>query len=384
MRTCAMTLMLAAATTALATPPQYELRFLGQGFTGARMNARGHVAGWIVPSQGPTRAHVSFGGPAPVALPMPGGYVSSAAYDINDRGDAVGVVSMVSHPTLGSTTPVVWRRVGGGYVFQVLSPLQGDTVSYPVAINNLGDIVGGSGGIFGNSRGVLWTDAGAVHLSALGGAAGDVNDQRVVLAGLILLDLDTMTSQIIDPPYQKMAGGAQLNYWGNFAGTITSYSSSCASFPARYIHGTGWEILGSCSNYTSAGSINDHNDVTSYYSLTYAAWVRLEGEGDFAIASLVVPGQGAWYFPSSSHINNRRQISIAGVEMNTNQRGGVLLSPIGMCAADYTGDGFVNGDDYDAFAEDFDQAWPGADMNHDGFVNGDDYDVFAERFDAGC
>ncbi|MBL8761519.1 MAG: hypothetical protein JNL50_09475 [Phycisphaerae bacterium] len=379
-----MMLTLAAAATALGNPPLYELQFLGQGFAGARMNARGHVAGWVVPSQGPTRAHVSFGGGPAVALPMPGGFVSSAAYDINDRGDAVGVVSMVSHPTMGSTTPVVWRRVEGGYQVQVLQPLQGDTVSYAVAINNLGDIVGGSGGIFGNSRGVLWTDAGPVHLTQLGGAAGDVNDERVALGGLLLLDLDTMSSQAIDPPDRMMASGAQLNIHSNLVGTVTAYSSTCASFPARYLHGIGWEIMGGCSNYASGNSINDLNDVTSYYGSTYAAWVHLEGLGDFGIAGLVAPGQGAWYFQSSAQINNRRQIVIAGFDNSSTRRGAVLLSPMSMCDADYTGDGFVNGDDYDAFALDFDEGWPGADTNHDGFVNGDDYDAFAEAFDAGC
>ncbi len=54
------------------------------------------------------------------------------------------------------------------------------------------------------------------------------------------------------------------------------------------------------------------------------------------------------------------------------------------CPADFNDDGFVNGDDYDAFATLFDSADPGADFNHDGFVNGDDYDAFASAFDAGC
>ncbi|MBL8761517.1 MAG: VCBS repeat-containing protein, partial [Phycisphaerae bacterium] len=45
------------------------------------------------------------------------------------------------------------------------------------------------------------------------------------------------------------------------------------------------------------------------------------------------------------------------------------------CPADFNGDGFVNGDDYDAFAEAFDVADPSADFNADGFVNGDDYDA---------
>ncbi|MFO0836473.1 MAG: hypothetical protein U0638_16015 [Phycisphaerales bacterium] len=54
------------------------------------------------------------------------------------------------------------------------------------------------------------------------------------------------------------------------------------------------------------------------------------------------------------------------------------------CLADFNYDGFVNGDDYDAFAEVFDLGDELADVNRDGFVNGDDYDLFAESFDGGC
>jgi len=56
----------------------------------------------------------------------------------------------------------------------------------------------------------------------------------------------------------------------------------------------------------------------------------------------------------------------------------------GGCEADVNGDGFVNGDDYDVFAGEFDAGNSGADLNGDGFVNGDDYDYFAEHFEAGC
>ncbi len=54
------------------------------------------------------------------------------------------------------------------------------------------------------------------------------------------------------------------------------------------------------------------------------------------------------------------------------------------CLADFNADGFVNGDDYDLFAEAFDAGFAPADLNHDHFINGDDYDLFAEAFDAGC
>ncbi|MFO0833490.1 MAG: GC-type dockerin domain-anchored protein [Phycisphaerales bacterium] len=55
-----------------------------------------------------------------------------------------------------------------------------------------------------------------------------------------------------------------------------------------------------------------------------------------------------------------------------------------VCSADFNLDGFVNGDDYDAFASLFESGDIGADVNHDGFVNGDDYDAFASSFEAGC
>lgn len=60
------------------------------------------------------------------------------------------------------------------------------------------------------------------------------------------------------------------------------------------------------------------------------------------------------------------------------------MIPKGTCQADFDRDGFVNGNDYDLFAEAFDAASPAADVDGDGFVNGNDYDLFAEAFDAGC
>ena len=54
------------------------------------------------------------------------------------------------------------------------------------------------------------------------------------------------------------------------------------------------------------------------------------------------------------------------------------------CYGDFNCDGFVNGDDYDAFASLFEPGDLGADLNCDSFVNGDDYDLFASAFEAGC
>ncbi len=62
----------------------------------------------------------------------------------------------------------------------------------------------------------------------------------------------------------------------------------------------------------------------------------------------------------------------------------VYTNRILFCTADINHDGFLNGDDYDAFANAFESGGTLADYNHDGFVNGDDYDTFAADFEEGC
>lgn len=58
------------------------------------------------------------------------------------------------------------------------------------------------------------------------------------------------------------------------------------------------------------------------------------------------------------------------------------------CPADFTGDGFLDGFDYDSFVACFEgePCPPGksADFNGDGFADGFDYDDFVAAFEAGC
>jgi len=69
---------------------------------------------------------------------------------------------------------------------------------------------------------------------------------------------------------------------------------------------------------------------------------------------------------------------------------GTVISTVGrlemppQCWADVDGDGYVNGNDYDAFADYFESGAPSGDFNADGYVNGNDYDGFAEHFEIGC
>ncbi|MBL8759928.1 MAG: hypothetical protein JNL50_01365 [Phycisphaerae bacterium] len=115
----------------------------------------------------------------------------------------------------------------------------------------------------------------------------------------------------------------------------------------------------------------------------YTKWYELNDDGqiDHAMNTVVLNWTGlssVEFVPERSLIGlgaNDYEFTIDTVEVE-------FVVPF--CDADVNFDGFVNGDDYDAFAVAFDAAVAAADFNGDGFVNGDDYDAFAIAFDVGC
>jgi hypothetical protein len=54
------------------------------------------------------------------------------------------------------------------------------------------------------------------------------------------------------------------------------------------------------------------------------------------------------------------------------------------CPADFDGNGFVNGTDYDLYVAAFELGDISADFDGDGFVNGADFDLFIIAYEAGC
>lgn len=54
------------------------------------------------------------------------------------------------------------------------------------------------------------------------------------------------------------------------------------------------------------------------------------------------------------------------------------------CPADFDGDGFLTGDDFDVYVAAFEAGSIDADFDGDGFVTGDDFDAFVIAFEAGC
>jgi hypothetical protein len=92
----------------------------------------------------------------------------------------------------------------------------------------------------------------------------------------------------------------------------------------------------------------------------------------------------SWYRTLSGLFHGLNRITIVAFEESGNVSATDNFVFVDLCPADVNNDGFINGDDYDAFASAFDNADQAADFNTDGFVNGDDYDAFASSFESGC
>ena len=380
----------AAAPTAGAGTTSYRVDFLGAGWTGTGINAQGDVCGNMSPHGTALPAGVSRECQPFELLPLPKGMQTSRAHDINDAGVIVGAVCPNQY-VITQPTAAVWRRVGDSYEVQVLGGLPGDPYSAAYAVNNVGDIIGGSGYWGWNlSTGVLFTPEGPVALPE-GVPGSDVNDQRVVLSGRRLLNLDTGEFTDTPLPAGNWNGfvGAALNNGNDFCGYIIGYSG-CSTFPIRYRQGFGWEFLGGCATTTSATAINDRGDTLSYYYTT-ASGVTLVPEGYFMLGSLIDASQGEWYvqWGGANGINNARQIVAAARQGANGPIGAILMTPLNAGApGDLDGDGDVDQADLGILLAAFgrcsgDEGFnPAADIDGDGCVGQGDLGILLANFGA--
>lgn len=330
MRWILETVVVLAATTAVrAEAPLYQVEFLGAGWTATAINENGDACG-TGPYGGFTRAGVSHAGQPFEPLPLPAGMVSSRAHDMNDDGVIVGAVCTNEYIQT-QPTAAVWQPVGTSYDVVILGGLPGDAYSAAFAVNDLGDIVGASGFWGWNpDHGILYGPGGPEALPA-GFLGVDINDQRVVVSGNRLLDLDTGGVTTIPLPAGNWQGVVSSSVNGNneICGYIAGYSS-CSLFPVRWRETTGWEFLGGCApTATSATAMNDRGDALQYYYSTTSG-ASFVDEGYFMLGSLIAPGQEYYIqYGGANGINNARQIVAAARQGFSGPIGAVRMTPLG-------------------------------------------------------
>jgi len=365
--------MAIACTAALgADTPSYRVDVIGPNLQGFGMNDLGEVVGRRVISGNQGIAFVAKPNAPVEDLLLPPEWVGSDAYAINKDGVIVGAVSSIGIASVGSRA-CAWYPNPGQYFFQLLGALPGHTYSTAVGLNDLGDIVGGSGGIgLGMySNAIHWWNSQINEIPGVSLAA-DVNNDRVALAGNTLFDLESMRATTVPLPPGTWQGVASndLNDVGGFCGYIQGFSG-CSTFPVIHMPETGWQFVGGCATTTSAVSINDQGDTLTYVQQG-GLGVVFFGEPYQSIEPLIAPGQGNWVITGVSVINNRRQILCSGKNLPDNTTQLIRLTPV--VFGDLDGDTIVNGSDLGELLGYWGPcpAPCPADFNGDGVVNGND------------
>jgi len=111
---------------------------------------------------------------------------------------------------------------------------------------------------------------------------------------------------------------------------------------------------------------------------TNGAWVRFE----LVVPNSVVADIGTMFPPAAT------TVSILALRFGSfSATGTIFWDDIEFrqgCPSDFDKDGFVTGDDFDAYVAAFELGDLSADFDHDGFVTGDDFDAYVVAFESGC
>jgi len=91
-----------------------------------------------------------------------------------------------------------------------------------------------------------------------------------------------------------------------------------------------------------------------------------------------------WFRTISGMQHGFRTITVVAFEESGNASAKDFGVFVDLCGADFNNDGFVSGEDFDAFVAVFELGDLTADYDHDGFVTGEDFDGFVADFEAGC
>ena len=143
---------------------------------------------------------------------------------------------------------------------------------------------------------------------------------------------------------------------------------------------------------TGAGGGGDpHNDlfVIQLSNNNGGSWVGLETVGP------TVQSSGGWNtrifrLSNTLPLTNQMKVRFNASDLNTGSVVEAAVDAVKLqivncfCPSDYDQNGFVNGDDFDAFVDAFVAGDIAADFDHNTFVNGDDFDGFVSAFEAGC
>ena len=349
-RFAALALLLVPGSRADAVPA-YEVIFIGSGIPGATSGSAtavsegGDVAGYVAfTSSWEHTAFVWTPELGAILLPRPTWAVTARALDLSDRhpDGTIDVVGWAANSIYSGDLAIAWRvSSADGTVLEMveLGTLPNLPQSQAKAVNDLGDMVGYSGGFMQFGGPATWfSPSGPQPLASLYNAVA-VNESRRVLTGQglvsTLYDLNTGTEQALGSPAGLVGAlGTDLNDFGQVAAIVatgdTDPRGQYIKQAWRFTDGVGWEYLfGGTDALDAPYALNNHGDVVGKImaGLTHVDVVYLEASGTtHQIENLFDEGFEGVQVGGLNDINDAQQIATAG------PGGPVLLNPLAATA----------------------------------------------------
>ena len=245
--------------------------------------------------------------------PLDGGN-NSQAYWINKRGEVAGFSETGTYDgncaiayQLYRFSAVKWGADGTRYP---LRPLEGDTVSFALGMNDNGQAVGVSGlcsnttvppnNIPSGPHAVFWENDGTpVLVPYLPGAADDNVSNSINNRG------DVVGTQLITD------GTIHTFVWNKIWGIQD------IALPGAFV------TVAPCCH-----SINDRGEITGFAFDENGPQTFLWKNGNFTDLNAVLATDTPWYIVNTASINEAGQIAATGVNLNTGEMHAVLLTPI--------------------------------------------------------
>ncbi len=248
------------------------------------------------------------------ALPALTGGNNTQAYWINKKGEAVGFSETGTFDGNCAIAYQLYRFAGvkwgaDGTPHQ-LSPLQGDTVSFALGINDIGEAVGVSGlcsnttvppnNVPSGPHAVLWNrDGTPVLVPDLPEAVGNNVGSSINNRG------DVVGTQVISD------------------GTVHAYVWHTGSDPQDLMLPGAFVTVAPCCH-----SVNDNREITGFAFDANGPRTFVWKDGNFTELNTVLPADTPWYIFNTASINNAGQIAATGFNINTGEVHAVLLTPI--------------------------------------------------------
>ncbi|MDX2117070.1 MAG: EF-hand domain-containing protein [Planctomycetota bacterium] len=181
------------------------------------------------------------------------------------------------------------------------------------------------------------------------------------------------TTRVLD---RKAAFEAIDNAWFALTGSNNFFGTTKSGGPA-YIAGESRFDIASASGANARGWAPVGADgVIDTFDLNFT-------KAQFQGNDFVTDGEANW----------TNTFEAVGFDLSADNTGDLVVNTadvdaikaaLGICDADFNGDGFLDFTDFDAFVADFEAGAANADFNGDGFLDFTDFDAFVAAFEAGC